>query len=407
MLLTFDCARRLTDGLHGLIALSLLTCSLLPYYGYEARPYAIYFMLSALAFWIWTCTRDDGKWSAFFFGAVLCLAVTMHYYAVFCIVPYVLWAVLSGSPRKLPSRKLVAGIAGTILPIAILLPLAMAFSRQFSRGFWAHPTFYSLRAAFFELFPDGLLLLVLMMIWIVLLASDTRETAEAMQPAEALGWLFLAIPLAGFVLAEVKTNAFLMRYFIGALPGVAVAFSCLLWRHFHNNYRVATGVLVLLAGWGVANQWTTVRHPESIDPFGQQTATRQYLRLEGRLHEDGKRFMLFNNSMLHFEANYYSQDPDEVFLLLAEDGTEDLPTVRIQRNLSQYSPLQFWRLDDLKQTCGGDSADRSRARDRGGAAAGRISGYGALLQAAGNSVSAIKRGGGGASLGAGKKLKKL
>ena len=34
---------------------------------------------------------------------------------------------------------------------------------------------------------------------------------------------------------------------------------------------------------------------------------------------------------------------------MAEDGTEDLPTVRIQRNSSQYSPLQFWRLDDLKQ----------------------------------------------------------
>src|SRR5208337_1857081 len=42
LLLTFDCARRLTDGLHGLIALSLLTCTFLPYYGYEARSYAIY-----------------------------------------------------------------------------------------------------------------------------------------------------------------------------------------------------------------------------------------------------------------------------------------------------------------------------------------------------------------------------
>jgi uncharacterized membrane protein len=33
LLLTFDCARRLSDGLHGLIALSVLTCSFLPYYG--------------------------------------------------------------------------------------------------------------------------------------------------------------------------------------------------------------------------------------------------------------------------------------------------------------------------------------------------------------------------------------
>ena len=31
LLLTFDCARRLTDGLHGLIAFSVLTCSFLTY----------------------------------------------------------------------------------------------------------------------------------------------------------------------------------------------------------------------------------------------------------------------------------------------------------------------------------------------------------------------------------------
>ena len=54
LLLTFDCARRLTDGLHGLIALSVLPCSFLPYYGFEARSYALYFMFSAFALWVWT-----------------------------------------------------------------------------------------------------------------------------------------------------------------------------------------------------------------------------------------------------------------------------------------------------------------------------------------------------------------
>src|SRR5208283_4664797 len=176
LLLTFDCARRLTDGLHGLIALSLLTCSLLPYYGYEARPYAFYFMLSALAFWIWTCTRDDSNWSAFFFGATLCLAVTMHYYAVFCVVPYALWEILHWKPGKRLSRKLVAGLVGVALPAALLAPLGMAYSRQFSRDFWAHPSFYELRAAFSELFPDSLLLLALMLIWICLTKSGKGKT---------------------------------------------------------------------------------------------------------------------------------------------------------------------------------------------------------------------------------------
>ena len=56
LLVIFDCTRRLTDGLHGLIAMSVATCSFLPYYGYEARSYAIYFMLAALSLWVWTYT---------------------------------------------------------------------------------------------------------------------------------------------------------------------------------------------------------------------------------------------------------------------------------------------------------------------------------------------------------------
>ncbi len=353
LLVTFDCARRLTDGLHGLIALSALTCSFLPYYGYETRPYAFYFLLSALAFWIWTCTRDDSNGAALAFGGALALAITMHYYAVLNIVPYAMWEIVRWRPGKRPSRKLIAGVVGVGIPTLILLPLSMAFSRQFSRGFWAHPSFYQLRAAFFELFPDGLFLLALAMIWIVLVRRRDGETVvEPMPPAESLGWFFLFIPLAGFVVAELKTNAFLMRYFIGALPGVAVAFACLLWRHFHSNYRVSAGILVLLAGWGAASQWAVVQHPESIDPFGQQTATRQYLRLEDRLHRDGKRFIVFNNPMLHLEAAHYSRHPDEVILLLASDGTEDVPTVRVQANLSHYSPMRLWKLDDVKQHAG-------------------------------------------------------
>src|SRR5271165_5167846 len=71
LLLTFDCARRLTDGLHGLIALSVLTCSFLPYYGYEARWYAIYFMFAALGFGCGrrlrrTCDRQSSSALRFF-----------------------------------------------------------------------------------------------------------------------------------------------------------------------------------------------------------------------------------------------------------------------------------------------------------------------------------------------------
>jgi hypothetical protein len=350
LLLTFDATRRLTNGLHGLIAFALLTCSLLPYYGYEARPYAIYFMLSALALWVWICTPDRATWPALAFGAILSLSVTMHYYAALCVIPYVVYQAVKWRPGQLVSRKAVAGLVGAAVSTAILAPLAMAFSHQFANGFWAYPSIYKLREAFAELFPDGLFLLALIMILVVLCRFRSRAAmVEAMQPAESLGWLFFCIPLAGFLAAELRTNAFLIRYFIGVLPGIAVAFSCLLWRNFRTSYHVSASILALLMLWGLGNQWNTVRHPDSIDPFGQQTETRQYLQVEDSVLSNGKHFILFDNPMLHLEATHYSRRPEDCILLLKDDPVADLPTARVQVNLSQYSPLRFWRLDDLKQ----------------------------------------------------------
>jgi len=47
----------------------------------------MYFMLAALAHWIWIHARHDSRLAAVFFGVVVFLGVTMHYYAVLCPVP--------------------------------------------------------------------------------------------------------------------------------------------------------------------------------------------------------------------------------------------------------------------------------------------------------------------------------
>ncbi len=342
LLLTFDCSRRLTDGLHGLLALAVLSCSFLPYYGYEARPYALSFMFSALAFWIW-CTQNGRKWSAVFFGAALCLAVMMHYYAVLNVVPYAVWEISAWRPRWRPSPKLIAGLVGVALPAALLSPLATAAARRLSGGFWAFPSVYGMRAVFSELFPDSLFLLVLIVIWVSLTRhAGTKTTVEEMQPAESLGWLFLCIPLAGWVVAELKTNAFVPRYFIGVLPGVAVAFSCWSWRHFHNTYRISAGIFLLLVTWGTAHQGNAVRHPESIDPTGErfQQKAINYLRLEGALHSDGKRFSVFSEPVIFLTAKYYSKN--QCILLMPSSSTAVRHvSLRGVESLSNYYPMQF------------------------------------------------------------------
>ena len=355
MLLTFDCARRLTNGLHGLIAFAVLTCTFLPYYGAEARSYALYFLTSSLALWIWTIAKPGKLSSAVWFGLVLAVGVTMHYYAFMCLLPYALWEIWTWRPGQRPSAKLVAGLIGVAVPVALLSPYILSFSRKFSSGYWNRPSFSELRAIYPQLFPDALLLLVLVAIWIAL-AHRQRSGRTLASPGavESLGWLFLCIPLAGFVLAEVRTNAYFSRYFICVLPGVAVAFACLIWRHFRSARAVSLGIFLILAGWGGWKQLAVVRNPASIEATG----ARDFLAIEGKLRSQGKQYMVFSGPLIYTEAEYYSQAPQDCVLLLPPDWTPQPDPLRqspdpylhqrLLVNLSSYYPFQFWQLAELK-----------------------------------------------------------
>jgi hypothetical protein len=352
LLVIFDCGRRLINGLHGLIAMAVATCSFLPYYGYEARSYALYFMLSAVAFWAWTYNGERQNWATFLFGAAFFAGVCFHYYFAMCLVPYVLWEVLRWKPGNRPSSELLAGIAGAIIPVVLLSPFILSFSRKFAGGYWNRPSLLELRAIFSQIFPDGLFLLVLVVVWIVIAGWDNRqETTLPMQSMEAIGWLFLTIPLVAFMVAEWKTNAFYSRYFIGVLPGVAVSFAFMLWRHLRKATQVSMGVFVLLAGWGMAQQLTVVRHPDKVEASG----IRPFLQMESSLQMEGKRYFVFSGPLLFLEAQHYANHPERCVLLLPSDfnrpqngGPDPYLHQRLEVNLSRYYPMQFWTVDDLR-----------------------------------------------------------
>lgn len=353
LLIIFDTARRLTDGLHGLIALSVATCSFLPYYGYEARSYGIYFMFAALALWAWTNPSLSTRAQAIVFGTAFFGGECFHYYFGMCLLPFVLFELLRWKPGQKPSLKIFAGILGCFAPLIVLSPLILSFSRKFAGGYWNRPSFLELRAIFSQLFPDGLFLLSLIMIWVAFSrGEDNKETVlEPMPPAEIIGWLSLAIPFVAFVVS-LKTNAFYSRYFIGVLPGIAVAFAVFLWRHFRRAAQVSAGVCVLLAGWGVSQQMTVVRHPDKVEPAG----IRPFLEVESSLHLEGKRYCVFSGPLLFLEAQHYAAHPEQVVLVVPFDFNHQTPGARdpylhqrLEQNLSQYYPMQIWTVDELAQ----------------------------------------------------------
>ena len=334
MLVTYACARRISDALHGLIAMAALACTLLPFYGYEGRSYGIYFFLSALALWAWITERHP----VFFFVLFFC-GVTIHYYFLLCLVPFAAEELNRWRPWDKPCARLIAGGLGALAGIAVLSPQVLA-SGHIGSSWWAPPSFASFTTAFSDLAPHGLFLLSIVLLWTVLIDRRRSPVVESMSPAERTAWLSLLIPVAGFVLALLVTHAFLSRYLIGTLPGVAVATASLVSRRFRGAPQASIGILLLLAGYGIYTQLKTVRHAGVIQSFGpQQERTRAILGLEDQLWMDGKRFIAMQpTDLLFLEARYYSHHPERYVLLVQPSFVG-----------AQHYPMLSWTPAETKQ----------------------------------------------------------
>ncbi len=347
LLITFELARRATDNLHGLAALGLLITSLLPYYGYEARPYAPCFLLMATAMWLWTHPSSGRWWMALLFGATFLLAFSLHYYSVLGLVPFFLFEALQWKRWKLPSAKLVAALLGVGCGAVVAWP-HMLSAHKSSPGFWAQPTIVALRQVFGEFFPFGLLIASAALIWIVCTARPEKTLVFPMLPVERLGWLSLSIPLAGYVIAKLVTNAFYNRYFIGMLPGIAVAFACALWRRFGRTPRVSAGIVAILLFVGIGKQVNVTARPWMIDPPpipNGAAIMRGMLASEPAILNDGRKTIVISAGMpLGLEAVYHSKHP-EVYAMLLHPGMGNLGPAHL--NFARFYPLRFWTLDDL------------------------------------------------------------
>ena len=98
----------------------------------------------------------------------------------------------------------------------------------------------------------------------------------------------------------------------------------------------------------------TARNPQSVEATG----IREFLSIESSLRAEGKRYMVFFPPLIFSEAQYYSSHPDDCILLLPPDfdrPDESLASSpdpylhqRLLLNLSQFYPMQFWRLYNLR-----------------------------------------------------------
>lgn len=348
LLVTFDCARRLTDGVHGLIAIAFLTCSTLPYYGYEARPYALCFLLSAVALWLWMNTSDEKKTSAFLVGGVFFLATWVHYYAVLWLAPYTLWEFANRSTRRAPSRKLIAAYVGAVCALASLAREILAQYRSLAHGFWSPPTVSTLAATFNGLFPHVLFPLIGILGVAALVATRRESLLAPMPPFEQLGWFFALLPLVGFVVGKIATHAFLNRYFIGLLPAFAIALASLIWRHAPNSPRVALAALLLFAAFGLGDALEHLHYSSAVHPVTATLETERManmLALESRT-PPGRYIVLRPGDLLSLETHYYAQHPERIVFLLRPGESAPNPSAPLSTGADR--PIRYWTVEELR-----------------------------------------------------------
>lgn len=348
LLITFDCARRLSDNLHALASLALLSCSLLPYYGYEARPYGLYFMFAAAELWLWVHAPDNRKSSTILFGVTFFLAFSVHYYSALCLLPYAVFEASTWKPWSAPSHKLLAGSLGVLCGVALFSRQILAASR-YSHGFWAAPHPRTLLEAFGQFFPFGLSVGAAVLIWIVWTARPEKLLLDPMLPSEAVGWYFLLIPIAGYVAATLVTNAFHNRYFIGMLAGVAVALAGALWRNFHCRPGVSAVIVLVMLFIGVGLQAYVTARPSKIEPPaapGETERMSEALKWEALAMKDGKKSIaVAADGIIGLELRYYSKHPERYAFVRTPNM---LPGGRTMQKLALYQPMRFWSLEDLR-----------------------------------------------------------
>ena len=252
------------------------------------------------------------------FGVLFLAGVAIHYYFVLCLIPFGLLAL---AERRIFHPKVMAGAAGAMCTLAVFYP-QIAGSRTAARlaalGSWAMPTTARLEALYLEFFPIAIIPLVVFAVGVMIFGRPRERMVKAMSRGERAGWLFLAIPLAAYVLAHLVTNFFYNRHVIGAIPGIVVAATCLFWRHCRESRHVSLALLLVFGGYGFSQQLRTVRNLRHIPAFGDhQERTRDMLSLEDTLEREGKRRFAVTSNLLVLEAWYYSKHQDAYGYLAA------------------------------------------------------------------------------------------
>lgn len=243
------CRRRLTAAYS--MAAVLLVCNVCLSYSAEGRCYGAVLGCSAGALLCWQSVIEGRRRILTIPLLALCVALmtALHYYSIFFLGPLF----LAEMARWKTSRKLDWGVLVAAVPVLLVLGLHHPFivaAAPFQKHFWSPAVWQRLPAFFYKshegrlnfcVFPAGLLA-------IFSVISDDRHKNHSIQisPVWTGVGAFSLMPLCVYILSIYTTHAFVSRYVIWAVPGIAVLLVALFCKVVRAQAAVGVGLLGLM-----------------------------------------------------------------------------------------------------------------------------------------------------------------
>ena len=263
----FIFVRRRVGGAYALI------CSLVPFttvlfetYAVEARAYSLVIACIAAAL---VCYQRASSWRwAAMMGLCLALAQSLHYYAMFALVPIGLAEV----SRLLRAREIRIGVWLALLcgvaPLAVFWPLLSRLREYYGAHFWARPSLFTTAAmygAFFELKTRwGIGVAAVLVLGVLGAALDLAErriktTVESgsVFDEQVLILGLLGLPFVGYVVTIMAHGGMTDRYMLPAVLGATLSLGSILPRLGRTSVALLVAFVLFGVGAREGEFWTS------------------------------------------------------------------------------------------------------------------------------------------------------
>ena len=218
----------------------------------EARAYGLVLGLTGAALYCWQSAAEGRrrKWNIPLMSFSLMAAISLHYFAVFLLIPLSLGELV----RKYTARKLdVAMLAALIVtPVALLPHLTLIQAEKpFLQYFWSKAIIDNL-IFFFNQDYFRVLEYLLPAIPILAIWPSKPTAADDRRGLAAHEWTAVAslaaMPVVVFLIAKYTTGTFVDRYVSWAVLGFSLVLTAVVYRISPRNDVVACSMVAILLG---------------------------------------------------------------------------------------------------------------------------------------------------------------